>query len=244
MEKEKDSASIGIEGYVETNGGHIAGRDVFNIVLNTIQEKLPKLDPLPKEMENALNSLEILIDTLKAWKEVHNALDEIRSKFDQYKHPMDSANYRKQLITHKRVKLYWRPVKSKVEHFENRIEEAMTVEKDFSLRKTEFDKQNKYKDREDDVVECRKKSFVLINISNDLEDAINSTSLTPNYEYLLQSIKLKIGLEYHWWHNLSSLTDELDNNITEAMYLSDKLLRDSADRLFNFSQTYLIIKGK
>lgn len=98
-------------------------------------------------------------------------------------------------------------------------------------------------------MECRKKSFLLIDISRDLdlhlEDIANSQNpLATNYGYLFQNVKMKIGLENHWWHHLLNLTDELDNNITESMYLSDKLLRNSADYLYEFSQTVFGVKGK
>jgi len=239
---ESDTSTIDVGGSLSTGGGDVAGRDVINIVLNTIEQQMPKSN-VSREFKNTLITLEILIETLKAWKEVHNALDEIRSKFDQFKLPIASATYRRQMLPHKSVKLYWRPVLGKVEHFENRIHEVVEIEKKFSKSKI-YDKQLVYTDRENDVVECRKKGFLLIDLSKNVESVIVSTSPMSQQKYLIESMKMKIGFDNFWWMNLSNLADELDNNITEAMYISDKLLRESAEMLYKFSQRQLAIKGK
>lgn len=245
MEKEKDSTSIGIEGSVETNGGHIAGRDVFNIVLNLMQENLPENDPLPKELEKTLDSLKTLIGTLRAWKEVHNALDETRSRFDQFKHPIEWATSRKQVVAHKSIKLTWRPVVSKISYFQNRITEASRIEEDFL-----YSSITPYEDRYDDVIECKKKCFILIDLSKDInlhiEDSYKHHSshyFSSEYEFAIQNIKSKLGLRNNWWLHLTDLTDELDNNISESMYIADKVLRSTADYLQEFSQIAFGVKG-
>lgn len=239
---ESDTSTINVGGSLSTRDGDVAGRDVINNVYNFIEKQMPKSN-LPREFKKTLTTLDILIETLKAWKEVHNALDEIRSKFDQYKLPIASASYRRQMIPHKSIKLYWRPVFGKVEHFEHRVQNVVDVEQKFS-KSPIFNKQFIYLDRENDVVECRKKSFLLVDISKNVESVIAVSSPMTNGKYLFENVKMKIGIDNFWWNNLSILTDELDNNITEAMYISDKLLRESAELLYKFSQTYLAIRGE
>jgi hypothetical protein len=238
MDDIDEPSRINIAGSAATGGGHIAGRDVFNIVLNYMQEKLPN-DPLPKEFEKKLDSLRTLIGTLRAWKEVHNSLDEIRSRFDQFKHPIEWANSRKQVVAHKNIKLYWRPVVSKVDIFQNRIAEVSKIEDNFSYKSL-----LPYEDRYDDVVECKKKSYVLIDLSKNINlhmgDSYNLYSkqlFSPSYEHTIQNIKSKLGLRNHWWLYLTDLTDEMDNNLSESMYIADKILRSTADYLHEFSQS-------
>lgn len=239
---ESDTSTIDIGGSLSTDGGDVAGRDVINIVLNTIEKQLPK-SHVAREFRKTLTTLEILIEALKAWKEVHNALDEIRSKFDQYKLPIALASFRRQMIPHRSINLYWRPVFGKVAHFEHRIQNAASVEQRFS-QSSIFNKNNTYQDRENDVAECRKKGFLLIDISKNIESAITQYRPLTNGKLLFENIKLKIGVENFWLSNLSTLNDELDHTITEAMYISDKLLRESAEMLYDFSRTYMAVKGK
>lgn len=233
-------SEINIGGSVETSGGHIAGRDIFNIAINIIQEYLPKDDTLPQELEDAFKTLKILIVTLRAWKEVHNSLDEIRSKFDSYRLSIELADKKKQVVDYKSIKRQWRPIFGAIDVFHYRVKESNLKEEAFFHSSI-----TSYIDREDDVFMTEKKSLSLIILSKDINSHIMDTYalyskqiLSPEHEHVLQNLKRKLGVRNNWWVELTELTDELDDLITSSMYLTDKLLRSTADYLFEFSQNY------
>lgn len=231
--------SISIRGSADTGGGNIVGRDslnIFNLAINLAQDKLPKGDPFPQRLEQSFSSLQILLSTLRAWKEVHNGLDNLRSKFDQFRYPIERAHAKRQVIDYKSIKLYWRPVIESVRGFEKHQKKASEAEEVF-LNNDLIPYQE---DRDDDVLMEKQKGHGLIDLAQHLDVHIIETYsqslqfLSPEHEFALQNIKRKLGLRNHWWHQITDLTDELDSYITESMYLSDKLLRASAEYLSEF----------
>jgi nucleoside phosphorylase len=219
--------------------GNYARRDLLEIIQSVIQKHLPSEDPLPIQLEKLLEEFRILISTLRAWKEVHNSLDEARSRFDQYKESIELAISERNILSAEKVKRHWLPVDGKISTFDSRLTGALSSENMFSSTMTK----EEYRDRQDDVAECNKKGLLILELTKSINDHLglrgriaNNYDELSRYGLLVSKIKYKIGFADPWWKNLIDKTYDFNNVLTESMYLADKILRSSADRLYDLSQ--------
>jgi len=229
------TSGIDIERSLNTQGGDVAGGNIFKIILNIAQQQMGKDDPRSSELRNHFNVLTTLIIALKSWKEVHNSLDEIRSRFDQFNERVEHAHIKRQPIPFDTLRHAWRPVKGIVDSYNECLSEALQTEPSFNS----IHPQHQLIGRKGDVSTWHLKSLALIDLCDDLNRHLwfsrepsplfvfNETQL----ELILLEVRWKFGHSHPWWRILYELSDDIDSKLTENMYLADKILRSTAERL-------------
>ena len=232
-----------IGGSADVTGGSIVGGDLINVVLHVVQNALPAGDPLPNQFKATLANLDILVSSVRAWKRTHNTLDEIRNRFDPFKRLLELSRSRRRPLPSDQLRNPWRMASYKLEGLPGRLEEVQYVEALFADKQPEM----RLAPHSGDTEEVMRKSRQLLDLARHLNrhlaidgeqvEALPAPSLVRR---LAASLLLPSANSAQWWGTLYEWTDDLDSKLTEAMYLTDQVLRLSADGLFEFSQRTLV----
>lgn len=222
---------LGINGNVISGGGDIAGviyKEGINIdeLANALKKVFPKNDPRPEQFRNSLEQLQKFHQTLFEWKELHNALDEIITSFDQFSSEIHRYSLINKMPLKSTLRDLWYPVSDKVEIL---LEFAKNID---LIGK-------RYSDDNGDLAGERWAVKISdlhshINLQLDLNEASSFSTRSPN---LGNTMNYLWGRKPDWWITLYELNNEFNHVANSQMHFADRKLRETANKLYTLSQS-------
>ncbi len=123
----QDNRQVGTEGgtYIEggasTGGGDVVDSKITNYysldmdkITRVIEEALPKNDPTPKRLRDALKGFKYFHTQLFEWKELHNFLNDILIVLDQFSREVERLDAIGQSTGFRTLTRLWYPISRKV----------------------------------------------------------------------------------------------------------------------------------
>ena len=113
-----------IQGSASTGGGDFVNRDkIVNQyvqvdlakVLDALKQALPAGDPAGQQLVAVLRGFQELHILLRAWKELHNGLNDVTNALDQFTHEVERLDVSQTAPDARRLSRLWRPIRQKVQ---------------------------------------------------------------------------------------------------------------------------------
>ena len=230
--KKKLNGVMSIDGDVSSGGGDVASVIYKGInsdeLISAFKRAFPKNDPRPEELRNALKELRKHHHKLYEWKELHNALDEILSAFEQFKSEIQQVDAKNTVPQVKSLRNLWRAVSVRVDglrDFGKRIQ--------FIGVQLEESKEGMQGEQwAVEIIAKRNQISAQLGLGENNFSRPDFSSPDSNFRRLF-----RLGIKSVWWDDLFDFTNAFNHLIYSQMYLADKKLRESADALYTFSSS-------
>jgi len=227
------------------SGSEVAGRDNIkgfsgkdvNQIIETLLKHFPKgYLQNPVELDKTLSDFRLFHEKLHEYKELHNALHEIRIAFEPFEAEIDRANSRRSIPKLGLLRDLWRPVSMCVLALLNWSQDIRNIGKPFQIL------ENKSKSGEDWAIQFSELQS-RINEHLGMTDPLGMNDYSKRKIYYPSQIQIltfqRLGTEIAWWETLSELTSSFSHTSSHHMNSADKQLRQTAQELFNLSNKAL-----
>jgi hypothetical protein len=222
-----------VDGNVEINGGDIANiinkYGLTSADLSLILNKFLRKNPKPKQLRITMEQFQIYHNTLWEWKELHNDLDDILSKFAPFDTEIKRVEINKELPRYDYLQEAWSKVCLSVDVL---IDFAHNI-KHIGIA---------YKQSPEGAILGEPWAVKLYVLRSQINDQLASGRISSSnkmigianhiFQGVQQKIDKTIGHLPSWCQGLPELSSQFNNVSYHHMHLADKKLREASDKLY------------
>jgi hypothetical protein len=204
-------------------GNKNVGLSPDNVIelINTIGKNLAPSYRDPILLDDALQKFQSYHHALHEWKELHNAIHNIKIAFDQYDEQVNRIKSKQVTPSLTNLRLLWKPVS-------RAINGCIDFSKTIKIIGVPFKEH-------DGQLQGERWSVEIVASRNDLEKILNQEN-TAHLSIFTFNITSIIGAKPKWWHNFLDLNGDFKSTVDYHLDWCDKNLREAATNLYNLSE--------